>query len=462
MGINEYILLAEAYPATTSIIGVVLAAMLGALGWLCVRLWAKSPAPMSGAIDTIEKYEALVKSRIAEAKTAWQAAEGQNKEMLAQQIDELNSQLKNSAAAFEEMKADNLELSAQIKTLVTPNGPNDVLEDVENALNQNNRPEAYSKIKGLIAASDPAVHALAKAEFIAAEISEKDIRWHDAYAHAKRAYDLGQEVEALELYARMAWRLARNEEGVGLQKELVRRAADENGEESAQYAAAINNLASLYNAQGRYDAAEPLYKQAMEICRVALGEEHADFATSLNNLALLYKAQGRYEAAEPLYKQAMEIRRVALGEEHPDFATSLNNLALLYKAQGRYEAAEPLYTQAMEIRRAALSEEHPKFATSLNNLAELYRAQGRYEDAEPLYTQSTEIRRVALGEGHPDFAGSLHNLAGLYYQQGRYEDALPLSDQAVAIFEAALPAGHPDIDNARIGQAGIRAALGGA
>ena len=420
MGITEYILLAEAYPATTSILGVVLAAMLGALGWLCVRSWAKSPAPESGAIDTIEKYEALVKSRIAEAKKAWQAAGGQNKEMLAQQIEELNNQLENSAAAFEEMKADNLELSAQIKTLVTPNGPNDVLEDVENALNQNNRPEAYSKIKGLIAASDPAVHALAKAEFIAAEISEKDIRWHDAYAHAKRAYELGQEVEALKLYTWMTWRLRRHEEGVVLSQQLVHIAAVDHGTKSVEYGAAINRLALLYKAQGRYDAAEPLYKQAMEIRRAALGEGHPDFAASLNNLASLYQAQGRYDAAEPLYEQAIEIERAALGEEHPDFATSLNNLALLYEAQGRYDAAEPLHKQAMEIRR------------------------------------------VALGEGHLDFATSLNNLASLYYDQGRYEDALPLSDQAVAIWEAALPAGHPHIDIVRKRQAAIRAALGDA
>ena len=49
---------------------------------------------------------------------------------------------------------------------------------------------------------------------------------------------------------------------------------------------------------------------------------------------------GRYEEAEPLYRQAMEIRRTALGEEHPDFATSLNNLAELHRAMGRSEDEE--------------------------------------------------------------------------------------------------------------------------
>ncbi len=39
---------------------------------------------------------------------------------------------------------------------------------------------------------------------------------------------------------------------------------------------------------------------------------------------------GDYAAAEPLYRQALEIRRMALGEDHPDYAASLNNLAGLY------------------------------------------------------------------------------------------------------------------------------------
>jgi len=34
----------------------------------------------------------------------------------------------------------------------------------------------------------------------------------------------------------------------------------------------------------------------------ALGPDHPDVATSINNLAELYDNQGRYAEAEPLYK----------------------------------------------------------------------------------------------------------------------------------------------------------------
>ena len=52
----------------------------------------------------------------------------------------------------------------------------------------------------------------------------------------------------------------------------------------------------------------------------ALGPDHPHVAQSLNNLAVLYQSQGRYAEAEPLYKRALAIREKALGPEHPDVA----------------------------------------------------------------------------------------------------------------------------------------------
>jgi len=100
---------------------------------------------------------------------------------------------------------------------------------------------------------------------------------------------------------------------------------------------------------GDHAAALPLFRQALEIRRMALGEGHPHFATSLVNLAWLYKAMGDYAAALPLLRQALEIRRTALGEGHPDFATCLTCLALLYAAKGQGSEALPLMQEAASI-----------------------------------------------------------------------------------------------------------------
>ncbi|MBW4506089.1 MAG: tetratricopeptide repeat protein [Scytonematopsis contorta HA4267-MV1] len=49
-------------------------------------------------------------------------------------------------------------------------------------------------------------------------------------------------------------------------------------------------------------------------------------AESLNNLALLYDSIGRYDEAEPLYLQALNIYKQQLGKNHPHTNTVRQNL----------------------------------------------------------------------------------------------------------------------------------------
>ena len=48
-----------------------------------------------------------------------------------------------------------------------------------------------------------------------------------------------------------------------------------------------------------------------------LGEEHPSVAKTLGNLASLYDDQGRYDEAETLFIQALDMRKKLLGDEHP-------------------------------------------------------------------------------------------------------------------------------------------------
>ncbi len=82
----------------------------------------------------------------------------------------------------------------------------------------------------------------------------------------------------------------------------------------------------------------------------ALGPEHPSVATSLNNLALLYQAQGHYAEAEPLYKRALAILEKALGPEHPHVAQSLENYAALLGETARADEAERMEARAKAIR----------------------------------------------------------------------------------------------------------------
>jgi tetratricopeptide (TPR) repeat protein len=61
---------------------------------------------------------------------------------------------------------------------------------------------------------------------------------------------------------------------------------------------------------------------------------------NLNNLAFLYEKEGRYAEAEPLKKRALAIDEQALGPDNPTVAGMLLNVAEFYEVQGRYDEAE--------------------------------------------------------------------------------------------------------------------------
>ena len=104
--------------------------------------------------------------------------------------------------------------------------------------------------------------------------------------------------------------------------------------------------------QGNYAEAERQLVAALKEAE-RFDPEDPRLATSLNNLAALYQAQGRDAEAEPLYKHALAIDEKILGPDHPNFARDLNNLAELYRIQGRYAKSEPLIKRSLAILEAA-------------------------------------------------------------------------------------------------------------
>ena len=92
----------------------------------------------------------------------------------------------------------------------------------------------------------------------------------------------------------------------------------------------LNNLALVYDAQGKHAEAESVFKRYLVLKERTLGPRHRGVAVGLNNLASMYLAQGRYAEAEPLFRRSLEIKEKVRGPDHPETSLALNNLGLLY------------------------------------------------------------------------------------------------------------------------------------
>jgi kinesin light chain len=185
----------------------------------------------------------------------------------------------------------------------------------------------------------------------------------------------------------------------------------------------LHNLVITYAAQGRYEVAVPLCKQALEDLEKNNGHDHPDVATMLNILALVYRDQRKYKEAAQLLNEALAIRERCLGEDHPAVAATLNNLAVLHGKRGKYKDAEPLCKRALEIREKVLGADHPDVAKQLNNLALIYQNQGLYDEVEKYYKRALKIYESKLGPDYQNVAKTMNNLSSAYLKQGKYKEA---------------------------------------
>ncbi len=67
-------------------------------------------------------------------------------------------------------------------------------------------------------------------------------------------------------------------------------------------------MAALYDSQGRYTEAEPLYKRALAIWEKAIGPDYPHVILVMESMAELYKNIGNEEEAKRLQKRVQMIR----------------------------------------------------------------------------------------------------------------------------------------------------------
>lgn len=148
------------------------------------------------------------------------------------------------------------------------------------------------------------------------------------------------------------------------------------------------------HAAGRIARAEVYFKQALTLAE-QFKEGDPRRPKAINNLAAVYQIQGKYTFAESLYKRALDLNQRLHGKEHPDVALNLHNLAVLYCARSRFAEAEPLFREAMAIAETVLGPAHCGLVSTLRNLAALLRRTNREEEASALEDRARRIEAAA-------------------------------------------------------------------
>ncbi|MFC1766553.1 tetratricopeptide repeat protein [Planctomycetota bacterium] len=207
--------------------------------------------------------------------------------------------------------------------------------------------------------------------------------------------------------------------------------------------ATMVGFALVYQAQGHYAKAEPLFEQALQESRKRKGNEFLHTMEKMHDLARLYVDQNRYAEAQTLFDEALSIARRRRRPDHPGTLALLNDRAVLYTKLEQYDQAGKCFDEALKGRRRELGDDHPNTLETLNDVGILRREQGQYVDAENLLVKAHEGQRNKLGPDHPATLESMHELGLLYLAQSQYEKAESQFLKAYHGRETKLGLNHP-------------------
>ncbi|KAK2589758.1 hypothetical protein QQS21_012564 [Conoideocrella luteorostrata] len=216
------------------------------------------------------------------------------------------------------------------------------------------------------------------------------------------------------------------------------------GKEGSDTLSTQNNLAIILDNQGKHAEAELQHRQTLNLREKTLGQAHQDTLSSMNNLASSIDNQGKHAEAEQIHRHTLEKREETLGKEHPDTLSSMNNLATTLDHQGKYLEAEQMHRQTLKSMEKALGKEHPSTLASMNNLAASLSNRGKYQEAEQIYRHTLDFREKFGGKEHVHTLSAMHNLATTLDNQGRHAEAEQIHKQTLNLRGKILGLEHQD------------------
>lgn len=180
--------------------------------------------------------------------------------------------------------------------------------------------------------------------------------------------------------------------------------------------------------QGLFSEAEEHFRDAsLEVEK--LGNK-SHLATTLRCLGRSLCAQDKHEAAEPLYKKAVEIHGQSSCPSSIELEDDFDAFVRHYRMQGKYSEAENLIRSVLD--KLEKSENNASLLSRyLNNLAVLLCEEGRCMEAEPIYRRVLEITKTFTGARIISYVLVLLNLAVLCFRNERMDEARELYDKAV-------------------------------
>jgi tetratricopeptide (TPR) repeat protein len=234
------------------------------------------------------------------------------------------------------------------------------------------------------------------------------------------------------------------------------------------------NVTREYRRLKRFEEAVEAYRDLIAMTRAHKGARHPDVALGLSGLGSALRESGDPTAAEPVFREALEIAEVAWGPDHPFTEGTRRDLMRLLDdrgvAHGLGEDApytgNPAYPRLSEqdrrfmeeidrlkreddlpgaiaqgerwlaTVRSAQGEQALRLTAPLRHLAPMLERRGLMGEALETRVKMIEVLSLHVAEGNSAYQGALHEAGDLLARLGRPEEAIGYYESELSLREA--------------------------
>ena len=196
----------------------------------------------------------------------------------------------------------------------------------------------------------------------------------------------------------------------------------------------LTGKSKMYMHTAQPEKAEPLCDRALPLWQAAAGPNSYDMVMALNNQAVVCCALKKFDKAERVLQQSLQIASMLEGVNGERTAKVLGILGGLYAEQNRFDEAEACFRRDLAIGESKFGADSLYVVQSLKDLGLTERLRGNFAQAEKLYLRAFKIREAYLPPDGMMRAKDMNELAELYGELGRWDEAFPLADRSFRLY----------------------------
>jgi tetratricopeptide (TPR) repeat protein len=158
-----------------------------------------------------------------------------------------------------------------------------------------------------------------------------------------------------------------------------------------------------------------MFEELLDTRKRVSGPNHQETVICMVNLAATLRGQHRFDEAETLLRDAIEIQRKSDRQSSQPTLAGLANLAGTLASQNRLDEAETAILEVLNTANKMNRSNHPNNLAAKVIHARIKERQGKYHEAEQLYSSALQEEKRVLSPDHPITQTTARRLIGVRY-----------------------------------------------